>query len=239
MPADPAAVLTAVPRALLGAALCLALAAPGCARAPKQAPPPAEGEQVAATTAETDPAVGGTTLAMPLATGKLALLTPTTVWGREETRQALALRFAELLGALRPDLPALPLSKTLSAINAQGLAAQYDAMYATYRNTGLFDRALLEKIGAATGARYLVQIKLGAFDQANKTRFAWLGVSLLQTQSANVNLLVQIWDSTDGTIVWERSAEASRVTHSVRERPITFREAIEEAAVEAIRAMPR
>lgn len=173
-----------------------------------------------------------------LAAGRLAILTPTTPFGREEDRQGIALEFAKLLHESRPDLPATPLDSTLSAVNAAGLAAAYGSLYAGYRETGLFGRDNLRKVGAAVGARYLVQIKLAAFDQQSQSRFGWMGVNLLQTQVATVRLFVQIWDSEEGRIAWERSGETVLRERGVLSNSIPLQDAIARVAGGIIREMP-
>jgi len=52
----------------------------------------------------------------------IAFITPTSVTGQEEDKQALALVFSEALKRARPDLRVVPLSETLGAINMAGLS---------------------------------------------------------------------------------------------------------------------
>ncbi|MGE0715016.1 MAG: hypothetical protein AB7P02_06210 [Alphaproteobacteria bacterium] len=174
-----------------------------------------------------------------LAAVPLAVLTPTATFGQEENRQSLAMLFSEAMGEARPDLSVMPLSETLSRINAAGLSEPYDKMYTVYRNTGLLDRDTLRRVGEATGARYLVQLKLQSMNQNNRQRFSYFGISLLQTQSANARLFLQIWDAEAGRIVWERTAEASRQTESIRERPVTMQTIVRAAAADLVREFPQ
>ena len=172
---------------------------------------------------------------------KLAVLRPTASSGHEEDRQTLALIFTDTLGKLRPDLSTMPLATTLSAINAAGLAGSYDRIYVAYKNTGLFDGQALQKIAQAVGARYLIQLKLGSFDQGSTNgMFSLLGVSLGHKQTANLRLIVQIWDGTDGKIVWERSAEDSETKRSfIRIRTIKMEDVAKSAAEELVKQLPR
>lgn len=209
------------------AALLLPLAiAAGCAETPGGAP-----------AAEQEPP-GPPALRVPLAEGGLAILTPTAGFGQEENRQPLALELAAWLRRHRPALRVLPLAGTLSAINAAGLSEAYGRMYALYRDTGLFERGALRSIGAATGTRYLMQVKLAAFDHRSNSRFAYFGVNLVQSQAATTRLFVQLWDSTDGRIVWERSAETVSRNVSFRENPIGLPEAVQSAAEAVLGSLP-
>jgi hypothetical protein len=170
---------------------------------------------------------------------RLAILTPTAAFGQEENRQSLALAFSEQLARLRPDIQAMPLAQTLSAINAAGLAGTYDQMYGAYRGSGVFDRKALGQVGAAVGARYLVQLKLQALDRDNRSRFGIHGINLLNSQSTNARLFVQVWDSRDGRIVWERSGEAVHQIEAMRGRSSTTQRAIEKAVQQLVRQLPR
>jgi hypothetical protein len=173
-----------------------------------------------------------------ISAGGLAILTPTAAFGQEENRQSVAQIFATSIAKLRPDMPTVPLAETLSRLNATALAAPYKAMYENYAQTGLFDRDVLRAVGDATGVRYLVQLKLQSFNQSSKPRFGYLGMSVLQTQTASVRLFAQIWDSREGRIVWEQSAEAARQIESIRERPVTMESVVESAVEELIKQMP-
>ena len=170
--------------------------------------------------------------------GHIALLTPTAAFGQEENRQSIAQIFVASVAKERPELVVQPLAETLSRINAAGLSDTYRKLYEAYAATGLFDRKLLKTIGDAAQARYLVQLKLQSFSQSTRPRFGYFGISILQTQTANVRLFVQIWDAQNGEIVWEKSAEAARQTESLRERPVTMESVAQSAFEELIAQMP-
>lgn len=168
----------------------------------------------------------------------LAFITPSTVTGQEEDKQALGFVFGEVMKQLRPDIPLVPLPQTLSAINHAGIADSYKSMYADYGDTGIFRYDILRKIGKVTGARYLAQIKLSSFNQQSKGRFSVLGLRLVQTQEANLRLFFQIWDSQTGAIVWEGTEEVTYSWDSSSERPVTFRMIVEKTARNLIGELP-
>jgi hypothetical protein len=95
-----------------------------------------------------------------LESGGIAFVTPSTVTGQEQKKQALKV---------------VTLAETLPA----------DA---------------LRRVSAATGARYLAQIKLQGFGQGSKGRFGFLGLRVSETLYGDVRLYLQIWDSRDGSI---------------------------------------
>jgi len=173
-----------------------------------------------------------------LAQHGLAFLTPSTVTGQEQDRQSLALIFAESMGTRLPAVHLVPLSDTLGLINRAGLAGEYRKMLDDYRETGIFTRDSLQKIGQAVGTRYFAQLKLAGFNQDTFERFSLLGFRLFQTLHANIRLYLQIWDSETGVIAWEGSEELNYSYDSSAERPVTFQVVVEEAARHLISRLP-
>jgi hypothetical protein len=168
----------------------------------------------------------------------IAFLTPSTVTGQEQEKQAVAFTFADVIKHERQGLRVVTLAETLGAINNAGLADAYKRMYDDYRDTGLLSGNVLKQIGAATGARYLAQLKLQGFAQGAKERFGTLGFRIVETQYAHVRLFFQIWDSRDGTIAWEGMQEM-RISHeSVTEEPVMLRTVLERTAKDLIAKLP-
>jgi ABC-type uncharacterized transport system auxiliary subunit len=183
------------------------------------------------------------TVETPLALhdGSVALITPTAAPAHEEDRQALADIFTDALVKSRPDLAVIPLGKTLSAINTAGLAGPYERMYLAYKNTGLFDGQSLHEIAQAVGARYLVELKLGSFEQQTSGGMvSFLGLGLGRRATADLRLTLQIWDGQDGKIVWERSTEQSDTKRSfILTRTVKMADVEKSAADELIKQLPR
>jgi hypothetical protein len=173
-----------------------------------------------------------------LAAGGLAFLTPSTVTGQEEDKQALAYVFANTLRRERGDVRVLALPETISAVNRAGLADEYRAMYHDYRDTAVLDGKVMRQIARAAGVRYLAQLKLATMQQGARGRFSLLGLSVLQTHYANMRVFFQIWDSHDGTIAWEGINELTFANDTAREQPISFREVAEHAAEELVKRLP-
>jgi hypothetical protein len=174
--------------------------------------------------------------------GGLAILTPTADSAHEADRETVAATFTKTLTELRPELAPIPLTRTLSAINAAGLADAYGRMYANYKETGLLDVTLLRKIGPAVGARYLVQLKLGTYDQGSASGglFSFMGVSLLRQQTGDVRISLEIWDSVDGTMVWEKSDEKSQKKRSlILTRTVNMDDVVESVAKDLVKQLPQ
>ena len=168
----------------------------------------------------------------------IAFITPSTVTGQEQEKQAVAFTFAEVIKRDRQSLRVVTLAETLGAINKAGLADAYKRMYDDYRDTGLLSQDVLKQIGAATGARYLAQLKLQGFSQGSKERFGALGFRIVETQFAHVRLFFQIWDSTDGSIAWEGMQEMRISQESMTEEPVMQRTVLERTAHDLIAKLP-
>lgn len=173
-----------------------------------------------------------------LAEGGIAFLTPSTVTGQEEDKQALAYVFANTLRRERKEIRVLALPETISAVNRAGLADEYRALYHDYRDTAVLDGKVMRQIAKAAGVRYLAQLKLATMQQGARGRFSLLGLQVLQTQYANMRVFFQIWDSQDGTIAWEGINELTFANDTAREQPISFREVAEHAAAELVQRLP-
>jgi hypothetical protein len=173
-----------------------------------------------------------------LETAGIAFITPSTVTGQEQEKEAVALTFTDVLKSERPKLKVSTLAETLGAVNKAGLADAYKRMYEEYRDTGLFSADVLRRVGVATRARYIGQLKLQAFSQSSKGRFGFLGLRLVETQYADVRLFFQIWDSRDGSIAWEAMQELRIARESTTEEPVMLRKILEHSARELIAKLP-
>jgi hypothetical protein len=173
-----------------------------------------------------------------LETYGLAFITPSTVTGQEEDKQTLAFAFANAMQESRPDIRLVTLPETISAINIADITEDYKLMYVDYRDTGIFKRELLKKVGEITGTRYLAQLKLSDFSQNSKSRLSVFGLRLVQTKEANIRIFLQIWDSSDGTIAWEGTEEMNYSWDSGSEKPVTFRVIVEKTANNLITLLP-
>jgi hypothetical protein len=173
-----------------------------------------------------------------LETHGLAMMTPSTVTGQEEDRQALALIFTNVLQERRPKIRVVPLADTLSELNRAGLAEDYKLMFDDYRFTGIFKRETLKTIGEAAQARYLAQIKLSDFRQDASGRLSVFGLRLIQTKTSNIRLFLTIWDSSDGSIAWEGMLELNYAYETFREKPVPFKTIVDEASKYLIKELP-
>lgn len=170
--------------------------------------------------------------------GGIAFITPSSVTGREQDRQSLALSFVSILLHDYKDIRVVSLSETLSAVNRANMTADYKAMFDEYQDTGIFQKDTLRKIGEITGVRYLAQLKLGGFEQESAGRFGFLGLRLMETKRANLRVFLQIWDSQEGSIVWEGLEELNLSTDTFTENVINFNDIARQSARELLEHIP-
>lgn len=168
----------------------------------------------------------------------LGFITPSTVSGKEVDMQAVSLIFEGVLRDRRPQIRTLPLSETIGSVNRGGLAEDYKTMLKDYRLTGIFERDTLKKIGEITGVRYLAQVKLANFSQKHHGRFSAFGLRLIHTKVGNIRLFLSVWDSWDGSIAWEGIQELNYSYETFREKPVTFKQAVEESSKEMVKRLP-
>jgi hypothetical protein len=168
----------------------------------------------------------------------LAFITPSTVTGQEEEKQAVAFVFGEVLKLRRPDIRCLPLAETLSAVNRAGFADEYQRMFNDYHNTGIFDRDTLRRVSEVTGAQYLAQLKLQGFSQGATNRLGVFGLRVMETKYATLRLFFQIWNAAEGAIVWEGIQELNYSVESIDERTVTLQTVIEKAAENLVGRLP-
>jgi len=173
-----------------------------------------------------------------LRTSGIAFITPSTVTGQEEEKQAVAFTFVETLKTERPDVKCVSLPETLSAINRADLGEAYQRMFAEYRDTGLFNSKTLYKVGEVTGTRYLAQLKLAGFSQGSSGRFSVFGLRLIETKYAKLRLFFQIWDAKDGSIAWEGVQELNWSEEEINEDAVSLQTVIGEAARNLAKRLP-
>ena len=170
--------------------------------------------------------------------GGIAFITPSSITGREEDRQSLALSFVSILLSEHKDIRVVTLPETLSAINRANLTAEYKAMFEEYQDTGIFKRDTLRRIGEVTGVRYVAQLKLAGFRQESAGRLGVLGLRLMETKRSNLRVFLQIWDSQEGSIVWEGLEEINLSTDTFTENVISFNDIARQSARELLDHIP-
>jgi len=172
---------------------------------------------------------------------KMALLPSAAIEfdsSQELYRETLAGLLAAAL-AKDPNSPAIvPLDEVQSSINRSGLWSDVLLMYTEYRNSSVLRKDVLNKLGQALQARYVLLPKLLHFQQEVFDRATILGVSFLRTRQSTVDIHAQIWDTQSGEVVWQGVGEGSDVSEVVRGRPVSFTSVAQSACESLASRMP-
>jgi hypothetical protein len=152
----------------------------------------------------------------------VAVLGALTMPGLRGNEVGLDYMFAEVLHRVAPQIHIVSQQHTISQINQQGLAAEYNQMRIDAEQSHILDRAPLKRVGSAVGARYVFQPRLAAFTQTMYDRwtFPGLGVVLSQTRQSNLRMSVQLWDTTTGELLWASMAEGTMQSEAFAKDPV-------------------
>jgi hypothetical protein len=167
----------------------------------------------------------------------IGLLPAVTVPGLRGNEVTLSYFLGEIIGKVAPHWKVVSPQEIIARVNRQRLAPDYMRMRSDYDENNIFDRDQLHKIASAIGVRYVFQPRLAAFSQMMTDRFKFpaFGVLLSQTRSSNMRLLVQLWDTESGELVWASLAETTMQNEAVSQDPV-YLEDITRATVASILA---
>lgn len=94
-------------------------------------------------------------------------------------------------------------SETLGQINTAGLSSSYSSAIENYSKTAILDKKVLNDLGTALKADYLVYSRIGS---SSKTRVETALETIpvhTQTTVNEIEIFVQVWDTQKGDVVWE------------------------------------
>jgi hypothetical protein len=137
----------------------------------------------------------------------------------------LAYYLAEILGKVAPNIKVVSPQDTATRINKEGLTPEYVRMRTDFEQTNILEAAALRKLGAAIGARYVFQPRLGAFSQTMTERWKPIDLRIVQTRSSILRLSLQLWDTQSGAPVWSSVAEAVLSSEAVSQDPVFLEDA--------------
>jgi hypothetical protein len=127
-----------------------------------------------------------------------------------------------ILEKIEPNWKVVSPHELTRRINREGLAGDYAKMRVDYELTNILDGAMLRKIAAAIGVRYVFQPRLAAFSQMMIDRFKFPGLDLrlTQTRSSIIRISLQLWDAETGEVVWASMAETNMANEAVSQDPV-------------------
>ena len=156
----------------------------------------------------------------------VGVLSATVSFGKEGYILPVSSSLSNVLAEDGHKIKVIPVEATLSGINRKGLAGQHAAMMKEYQLTGILDRKVLQKIGKAVSARYVILPSMAMFDQEKNGRMSvpFIGMRLFQTRVSYLRLSAQMWDTTTGDMVCGASGEGTLAIEDVREKRLPFEE---------------
>jgi hypothetical protein len=158
----------------------------------------------------------------------VAVLGALTMPGLRGNEVGLDYMLAEVLRRVAPHLHLVNQQQTISQINQQGLAAEYNQMRVDAEQSHILNRDTLKKVGAAIGARYVFQPRLAAFTQTMYDRwtFPGFGVVVSQTRQSNLRMSVQLWDAKTGELLWASIAEGTMQSEAFAKDPVYLEDTV-------------
>jgi hypothetical protein len=154
----------------------------------------------------------------------VALFPAVTAPGLRGNEVTLPYFLGDILHKIAPQWQVVSPQETVTRINREGLAAQYIRLKEDYEQSNIFDRDSMNKIGAGVRAPYIFQIRLAAFTQSMTDRWKVpaLDIRISQTRSSDMRLVLQLWDTKAGELVWASAAETSMQNEAVSQDPVYF-----------------
>lgn len=158
----------------------------------------------------------------------VAVLGALTMPGLRGNEVGLDYMLGEVLHRVAPQLHIVSQQQTISQINQQGLAVEYNQMRVDAEQSHILNRDPLKKVGMAIGARYVFQPRLASFTQTMYDRwtFPGFGVVVSQTRQSNLRMSVQLWDTKTGELVWASMAEGTMQSEALAKDPVYLEDAV-------------
>lgn len=152
----------------------------------------------------------------------VAVLGALTMPGLRGNEIGLDFMLGEVLHRVAPHIHIVSQQHTISQINQQGLAAEYNQMRVDAEQSHILNREPLKKVGSVIGARYVFQPRLAAFTQTMYDRwtFPGFGVLISQTRQSNLRMSVQLWDTNTGELLWSSMAEGTMQSEAFAKDPV-------------------
>ena len=163
-----------------------------------------------------------------LAKEPVAVLGALTMPGLRGNEVGLDYMLAEVLRRVAPHIHIVNQQQTISQINQQGLAVEYNQMRVDAEQSHILNRDPLKKVGTAIGARYVFQPRLASFTQTMYDRwtFPGFGVVVSQTRQSNLRMSVQLWDTKTGELAWASMAEGTMQSEALAKDPVYLEDAV-------------
>lgn len=162
-----------------------------------------------------------------LAQEPIAVLIALAPPGLRGNEAGLADYLVSIIKKVAPSWNILDVQQAVSIINEHGLAGDYVRSRTDAEQSHILNRDILEKLGTAIGARFVFQPRLAYFSQEFEDRLAFPGFNLrlMQTRHSVLRVSLTLWDTSNGALLWNSSAEANLQSEAVSQDPVFFEDA--------------
>lgn len=157
----------------------------------------------------------------------IAVLTALSPPGLRGSEAGLSESLVAIIKKVSPGWNIIETRRAVSLINEHGLAGEFVRMRADAEQSHVLERDILRKLGAAVGARFVLQPRLAFFSQEFEDRWSVPGFNLrvVQTRESTLRLSLTLWDTLSGELLWNSVAEANLQSEAVTQDPVFFEDA--------------
>lgn len=120
-------------------------------------------------------------------------------------------------------------TETGNLLSASGLRSELDALVRSWQPTGVLDPATLARIGETLGVRFVMMPYLATYNTNNDSRFTFLGFTFVRTGWTTVQVALQLWHTSTGTLVWQGHGISTLGCEGIIGPPVPAAPTIEQA----------
>lgn len=146
----------------------------------------------------------------------LAVLPPTVDPGLEVFGRDAVETLYQALREEYPSLAIVPPAQALERLQNARAAVSYANLVAEYEETGALNQELVRELGAAVGARYLLNVRLTYAGDAAEAPEAFAGRSDYEIQS--LRLIAQLWDGERGLLEWRTIGDVTAMASDLMQQ---------------------
>jgi hypothetical protein len=176
-------------------------------------------------------------VAAPVYAERIAVLPVTTSEGSESYRDVIGDSILAAAERAHPGVRFMPAAEALDRLNDAGLAERFATLLLAYSETGLYDRALLRKVGEALEVDHVLQLHVG-YDRVNEVgaRLFEPG-EIYEADRQNLYVTTVLWDVRRGDRAWE-AAGTSTTRDAEYELPRSFADVVSITASRLAERLP-
>lgn len=175
--------------------------------------------------------------AAPVYAERIAVLPVTAVRGSEPYREVIGDSLLHVAQRAHPDVEFVAPHRSLELLNEAELAERFANLLVAYQETGLYDRALLRKVGEALGVDHVLQLRV-AYERHSEIEAGLFDPgTLYEADRQNLHVTAVLWDVRHGELAWE-AAGSSTTRDAEYELPRSFFDVLGVTASRLAEQMP-